>query len=135
VRDLANARLLPVRQSIGQFLSRYPVASLATGLKSVKLGHGSAVGAEARVLLGWIKDRLAACGASGEALDIAQSEAAPRAFSLGFAYDGAKTFSWKADIDSGHATFDADFGSGRTVMPATAALLAQENALSEAMFF
>ena len=32
VRDLAYARLLPVRQSVGQFLGRYPVESLAKGL-------------------------------------------------------------------------------------------------------
>jgi len=136
VRDLAFARLLPVRQSIGQFLGRYPVASLATGLKSVTLGHGAGVAAEARVLLNWIVDRIGACGAAGEAVALAPSGGlGPGAFDLSFAYEGGKSFSWKADTAAARATFDADFGSGRTVMPATAALLAPENALSEAMFF
>ena len=35
----------------------------------------------------------------------------------------------------GHAVFDADFGSGRTTLPAAVSLLSAENALSEAMFF
>jgi hypothetical protein len=60
---------------------------------------------------------------------------APRAFTLGFSYDDKRSFAWKADLATAHATFDADFGSGRTVMPASVALLSQENALSDAMFF
>jgi hypothetical protein len=136
VRDLAFARLLPMRQSIGQFLSRYPVASLSEGLTSVRLAHGSEVAAEARVLLGWVRDRIEASGASGEdAKAEASPGLAPRAFDLSFSYKGGKAFSWKADTASAHATFDADFGGGRTVMPAIASLLPQENALSEAMFF
>jgi hypothetical protein len=136
VRDLAYARLLPVRQSIGQFLSRYPTTSLSSGLTSVRLAHGAEVAAEARVLLGWVRDRIEASGARSEAARLEPSaDLAPRAFDLSFAYEGKKAFSWKADTASAHATFDADFGSGRTVMPAIASLLAQENALSEAMFF
>jgi hypothetical protein len=135
VRDLAFARLLPVRQSIGQFLSRYPVASLTAGLKSITLGHGADLAAEARILLGWINDRVGASGATGGFAKAASPEGAPGSFALSFAYDGGKAFTWKADLSTGRATFDADFGSGRTVMPATVALLPQENALSEAMFF
>jgi hypothetical protein len=87
------------------------------------------------VLLAWVRERIEASGARGESAEITGSEAAPRGFALSFAYDGGKAFSWKADIATAHAVFDADFGTGRTVMPATAGLLAQENALSEAMFF
>ncbi len=135
VRDLAFARLLPVRQSIGQFLSRYPVAALASGLASITLGHGADVGAEARILLAWIKDRIGAAGGVAASAKVTGPEGSPGSLALSFAYDGGKSFSWKADVASGHAIFDADFGTGRTVMPATVALLAQENALSEAMFF
>ena len=35
VRDLVYARLLPIRQSLGQFLSRYPMPALVDGLKTV----------------------------------------------------------------------------------------------------
>jgi hypothetical protein len=135
VRDLAYARLLPVRQSIGQFLGRYPIAWLANGLVSITLEHGADLGAEARVLLVWIKDRIGAAGAPAVPAKVAGPAGSSGSLALTFAYDAGKSFSWKADVKSGHATFDADFGHGRTVMPATVALLAQENALSEAMFF
>jgi Glucose-6-phosphate dehydrogenase subunit len=136
VRDLAYARLLPVRQSIGQFLSRYPAQALSEGLVSIKLSHGARVAAEARVFLGWVKDRLAECGAAGEAAAVEPSPGVPEAgFELVFAYSGKKSFRWAADMTAGHATFDADFGHGRTTMQVSAALLAPEAALSEAMFF
>jgi glucose-6-phosphate dehydrogenase assembly protein OpcA len=136
VRDLAFARLLPVRQAIGQFLSRYPAGALSGGLRSITLAHGADVVAEARVLFSWIKDRISDCGASGETFEIAQSqELAKTAFALSFAYGDKRFFRWKADLAAGHAAFDADFGAGRTTMPTTAALLPQENALSVAMFF
>ena len=136
VRDLAYARLLPVRQGIGQFLSRYPATAIAENLKSVELGHGAEVAAEARVLLAWVNDRLASCGApKGIGTLAAPATAKPRSFSLKFAYTDGKVFSWEADLASGQSTFDADFGSGKTSMPASVALLQPENALSEAMFF
>jgi len=135
VRDLAYARLLPIRQSIGQFLSRYPVAALSTGLKSIRLGHGADVAAEARILLAWVVDRVAAAGAPAGFPATAAPGGPPGSFELSFGYDGGKAFAWKADMATGRATFDADFGTGHTVMLATAALLLPENALSEAMFF
>ena len=45
VRDLAHARLLPVRQTIGQFLSAYAPAKLIEGLSGVTLVHTPAVAA------------------------------------------------------------------------------------------
>ncbi|HXQ82111.1 MAG TPA: glucose-6-phosphate dehydrogenase assembly protein OpcA [Opitutaceae bacterium] len=136
VRDLAFARLLPARQMIGQFLSRYRVEALAKGLKSITLSHGAEVSAEARVLMSWVRERIGACGATGETCSIGASpDLAPRAFALGFAYGDRRFFAWNADLASAHATLDGDFGSGRMTMPASIALLPQESALSEAMFF
>jgi hypothetical protein len=136
VRDLAFARLLPVRQMIGQFLSRYPVGSLSGDLRSITLAHGAEVSCEARVLLSWARDRIRACGAAGETFDLVPSADLPaRAFALTFAYGDRRFFACRADLASAHATLDADFGSGRTTMPASVALLSQESALSEAMFF
>jgi len=136
VRDLALARLLPVRHTIGQFLSRYPAEALARGLRSITLAHGTEVSAEARVLLAWVKDRLGDCGAVGEACELSQpADLAPRAFALSFVYGDKRFFAWNADLDSGHASLDADLGTGRTSMPAAVALLSPESALSEAMFF
>jgi hypothetical protein len=136
VRDLAFARLLPVRQAIGQFLSRYPADALSRGITSISLAHGAAITAEARVLLPWVRDRVDACGASGEGAELkASPKLAPAALALSFGYGDRRFFRWTANLATGRSAFAADFGGGRTVMPAPVKLLAQENALSEAMFF
>ncbi len=136
VRDLAYARLLPVRQSIGQFLSRYPMAGLCEGLRSVTLAHGSACAAEARVLIDWVRDRLSQSGPNGAAFAVSEpADLAPDALALGFAYDGSKFFSWTGNLAERHALFEADLGNGRTRLPAAVSLFSPENALSEAMFF
>jgi hypothetical protein len=159
VRDLAHARLLHVRQSLGQFLSRYPADVLVKDLKAVVLDYDPKFSAEARVLLAWVRERLEQCGATGVEFTLLPPEENSRfSFRLDFAYltenmrsayavaaaekrkpaaepPPAKFFSWEADLATSHAEFDADFGSGRTTLPASASLLPPETALSEAMFF
>ena len=136
VRDLVYARLLPIRQSLGQFLSRYPMPALVDGLKTVSLAHGPALAAEARVLLAWLRDRIGQCGETfAEFQLVAPAETAPTALVLDFIYNGSKSFAWRGDVGTGAAVFLADFGSGRTELHAAVSLLAPENALSEAMFF
>jgi hypothetical protein len=61
--------------------------------------------------------------------------AAPGACSVRFIYEGAKSFSWTADLAEGQSSFDADYGSGRMTLSSTTRLLAPEEALSDAMFF
>ncbi len=136
VRDLVYARLLPVRQSLGQFLSRYPMDVLNSGLKSVIVSHGAEEKAEARVLLAWVKERLDNCGDTRANFScIAPAGISPGVLALEFTYDGQKKFSWKGDFRAGHAAFAADFGSGRAELSTALSLLPPEAALSEAMFF
>lgn len=135
VRDLAYARLLPVRQSIGQFLSRYPMATLCEGLTKATVTYGETLTAEAAVLLAWVKNRIGQCGKNQAAFELTAGASSPTALSLAFIYAGAKAFAWSCDFATGHAQFEADFGTGRTTLPASATLLAPESALSEAMFF
>jgi hypothetical protein len=161
VRDLANARLLHVRQSLGQFLSRYPAEVLAKDLKVVVLDYDPQFLAEARVLLAWTRERLEGCGAGGVEFKLLTPQTPARhfSFSLTFAYLteemrlayataagekrkpanvpplAEKFFSWEADLATGYAQFDANFGTGRTTLPASVSLLPPETALSEAMFF
>jgi hypothetical protein len=136
VRDLVAARLLPVRQGLGQFLSRYPMEALCSGLGSVALEHGPGLAAEGRVLLGWFKDRIASCGRNQAVFSCAPAaDPKARVLAVSFRYEGGKAFSWRGDLDAGHALFEADFGSGKTTLPAAVSLLSPENALIEAMFF
>lgn len=136
LRDLVYSRLLPVRQTIGQFLARYEPAKLVDGLERVEITHGEKLCAEARVTNGWLRRRLAACGADLKSLEFVTRTDGEGKMALNFRYkEPAKFFSWQGDLGSRHATFEADFGSGRASLPAPVSLLSPELALSEAMFF
>ncbi|MSU24971.1 MAG: glucose-6-phosphate dehydrogenase [Opitutus sp.] len=139
LRDLVYSRLLPVRQTIGQFLSRYPAAALADGLRAVTVAHAAPLGAEGRVTLAWLRRRLVACGASAEKIPFELGPLANRAtgsLTVRFDYgDPARFFRWVGDFATGQALFEADLGNGHTTLPAAVSLLTPENALSEGMFF
>ena len=136
LRDLVYARLLPVRQSLGQFLSRYPTASLREGLRTVAVSPGATLVAEGRVLLQWLRDRMGQCGGNQAAyLVMAAPVVSTSTLRVMFTYADGKSFEWQGDVVTGTAHFKADFGRGRTELPAAVSVLAPENALSEAMFF
>ncbi len=139
LRDLVYSRLLPVRQTIGQFLASYPAATIAVGLRGVTVSHADALGAEGRVMLAWFGRRLADCGASAgsvafELAPLVNGAAGSLAVRFNYA-DAARHFRWSGDLATGQALFEADFGHGATTLPAAVSLLSPENALSEAMFF
>jgi glucose-6-phosphate dehydrogenase assembly protein OpcA len=136
LRDLVHARLLPVRQTIGQFLAGYAPATLVAGLETVEVSAGPELAAEARVLAAWLERRLTTCGAAAGAVAYRTKPADAGHFGVVFHYaDPQRSFRWTGDLRSGHATFEADYGHGRTCLRASVSLLAPENALSEAMFF
>ncbi|MEO7413726.1 MAG: glucose-6-phosphate dehydrogenase assembly protein OpcA [Opitutaceae bacterium] len=139
LRDLVYSRLLPVRQTIGQFLSSYPAAMLAGGLRAVTVSHAGALAAEGRVTLEWLRRRLAGCEANVDTLSFALTPLAKGtagSLAVRFEYaDAARFFRWSGDLATGHALFEADLGNGRTTLPAAVSLLMPEMALSEAMFF
>lgn len=138
-RDLVYCRLLPIRQSVGQFLAAYPPAKIIADLKGVTVTHDPALAAEARVLSAWLERRLTACGAPKEAISFTTKvRGANESGSLAIDFDYGKappSFRWRGDLTTGHAGFEADFGSGLTRLPAAVSLLSPENTLSEAMFF
>lgn len=135
VRDLVYARLLPIRQSVGQFLAAYEPATLVRGLTCVALTHAATLAAEGRVLAAWLQARLVACGAPGALVcTTAESDGGP-SFTLSFRYDDARFFHWRGDLVTGAGYFDADLGLGHTRLPAVVKLLAPDAALGEAMFF
>lgn len=138
VRDLAYTRTLPLRQNLGQFLSRYAPALIHGGLRQVTIRHAPPFAAEASCLLGWVKKGLARAGAevkTSSGFTVAPLDG-PDSFSMEFAYaDTKKIFHWSADLTKDHALFTGDLGTGRTTLEAGAHFLAPEAALSEAMFF
>ena len=137
IRDLVNARLLPVRQSLGQFLSGFEPARLVDGLQSVKLYHRERYAPEARVLLQWFQTRLKKCGLS-EACAGAVLPSAAKGIddcAVEFCYGDDRYFKWRADLTANHAEFAADLGQGRVELTTAMHLLAPAAALSEATFF
>jgi len=136
LRDLVFARLLPIRQTIGQFLSSYPPSALADGLLEVTLTSGRDLGAEGCVLGSWLAGRLRECGAAGPALTIHHRLGLAQVFTLEFRYaDPRRYFRWSGSLADGHARFAGDFGGGGATLPASISLLSPEAALNEAMFF
>lgn len=136
LRDLAYSRLLPVRQTVGQFLAGCEPSRLVDGLQGVTVVHGPALGAEASAALGWLKRRLAACGGSRDTVVFATEQGAENALGIRFAYAEAKKFfRWDADLNKRHARFEANFGASPVTLTTGASLLSPEMALSEAMFF
>src|SRR5688572_527733 len=133
IRDLVYSRLLPARQSIGQFLAAYPPGKLTEGLRSVTVSHAKNLSAEACVTLRWLRRRLDACGASTDAVQwnaVAFNAGEKGSLAVTFAYaEAARFFRWKGDLATSDALFEADFGSGRTRLSAAISLLAPETAL------
>ncbi|PAW68008.1 MAG: glucose-6-phosphate dehydrogenase [Opitutia bacterium Tous-C1TDCM] len=136
-RDLVYCRLLPVRQSLGQFLAAYAPAAIVADLGQVAVRHEPGLAAEGRVLLAWLKRRLTACGAADRVeFATALLPAGQGSLAVEFRYGVAgRSFRWQGDLATGQALFEADLGSGRTTLAAAVSLLAPEVALSEAMFF
>jgi hypothetical protein len=137
LRDLAYARLLPVRQSIGQFLAAYSPAVLSDQLREVTISHSSDLTAEARALVQWLRQRLVGCGAPEDLpINLVAIDKPSRGLGVQFAYtDARKSFRWTGDLVTQHALFEAALGETTTRLPAAVSLLIPEAALSEAMFF
>jgi glucose-6-phosphate dehydrogenase assembly protein OpcA len=137
VRDLAYTRTLPLRQNLGQFLSRYSPEQIGGGLTNVSLHFQGKYQAEANCLLGWVKKGLARGGAdlARTKFDVSVGQC-QGCFELRFSYaDPKKIFLWEANLDQNHAEFTGDLGAGRTKLAVGAHLLTPEMTLAEAMFF
>jgi hypothetical protein len=137
LRDLATARLLPVRQSIGQFLASYAPSVIAGSLQQVTVSHTPDLVAEADAMRRWLRPRLTDCGVPETVpITISPSTKPGRALGLEFGYgDATKSFRWTGDLATQQALFEATYAGAKTTLPAAVSLLAPEAALSEAMFF
>lgn len=137
VRDLAAARLLHIRQLLGQHLAGIEPARLAEGLDRVVARGTPGLCQEARALGAWARDALVRCGAApdlggtGEPLPAADNGL----LELEFHYHNGRYFRWRADFGIAAAGFDADFGRGRELHCAPVKLATPVIALGEALLF
>ncbi len=137
ISDLVYARLLPVRQSIGQFLSTFEPARLIDGLVSIQVSRRDDFVAESKVLIQWMKNKLADCGVRDESFECSATGNTEGASSIEikWSYETDRFFSWKADFVSGCTRIEADFGTGPVSLTSAVQLLSPEKALAEALFF
>lgn len=142
--DLAYARSLPYRQSIGQFLSRFEPSLLRDGLNSVVVKSSSALDGEAAGLLRWQRSCLKSCGFGCKESE--ESEAAfqldpsleeeEQGLSIDWIYgDEGRFFSWRFSCQTNVAQIKADFGKGRHTLNSHLNLPDFEESLAEALFF
>lgn len=137
VRDLAYTRTRPLRQTIGQFLSRYAPADIVGDLRGVAISHREDFAPEAAAMVGWLRKGLTRCGADADLIEFrVTGQNCPACFEIRFDYGtAAKQFVWSADLAERHAEFVGDLGHGLTKLTANARLLEPADALSEAMFY
>jgi glucose-6-phosphate dehydrogenase assembly protein OpcA len=136
VRDLALARLLPVRQGLGQFLSGISPDELVRGLRSGRVVHDQALAAEAVALERWLRERLIRCGANRDEVHLArEATTADSTLALHLSYEDSRRFDWRVNLADQHADFVSCLGGEERRLSARMTLLEPAAALAEAVFF
>tara|TARA_B110000003_G_scaffold271730_2_gene306381 strand:+ start:1744 stop:2730 length:987 start_codon:yes stop_codon:yes gene_type:complete len=143
VKDLAAARLLPVRQALGQYLSAYTVAEICDQLRGVRLVYHPDYRGEANCLLQWIQACIQLCGAEAAALDCqldwqlqaAESDDAIASLSLEFQYANDYHFTWVQQAAGNLGEIRAFLGKSDECIPTRVKPLSPAQALSEALLF
>ena len=141
VNDLAEARLLPVRQSIGQFLNQYSIHSICSGLKAVQISYSEALG-EGRALMEWIRSCLGECKTLEKDF-VHQPEFSLKKFEqesvytleVKFCYDNRKYFMFGKLKDGLRSEIKANLGESDEVVCTPIKSLSVEQTLAEAFFF
>jgi len=151
VRDLAAARLLPVRQAIGQYLSGYPIEELCRGLEWVRIRYASGKSGEGARLQEWIRDCLRDCGQCDDPASACPGQQACRALNaryelstcremdclltLEFGYDDERYFVWKLRNNGNVAQIEASLGKATEQLTTRVKALGVEQTIAEALLF
>lgn len=141
-RNLSYARLLPVRQTIGQVLSGFEPALLVDRLESAVLRCSEKHYREGGALSHWIFRCLEGCArVSGVSLPFSnlmvESVKGETAidFNLIFEYTDEKKLRFECNIASGTASLSGNMGRKEFSYTLRSGLLSPENTLAEAIFF
>lgn len=138
-RDLAHSRGLPLRQSVGQFLSAYDPALLVNGLTRISLKYRGNLKGEAHCLLAWAKGRLTDCAGkepfNPELVTEVLSDEDETSLLMEWSYDNGHQFHWWVNLDTELSVIKVNYGQGEQVHPLSMKLLAPAESLGEAFFF
>jgi hypothetical protein len=138
--DLATARTLPIRQVLGQFLSRFQLDDLRKGLLSVEVAHCQAFFGEAMALLEWQRHCLGmdvpGVANGCEFKTVGQpGSCVETALRIDWKYEDGRFLNMTMGEHNGSAQLTYDFGSGQDHATLQVACLPLDRALSEALFF
>lgn len=135
--DLADAALLPIKQNIGQFLSRYPSERICRGLQAVRVFELEASG-EGRSLLKWTRSCLDACkddlSFNPEFLPASIESDSAYSLRMEFAYDNGNYFKFGRFRDGLRSELKANFGGNDESVCVPIKTLTMEQTLAEAFF-
>jgi hypothetical protein len=137
VSDIADSRVLPLRQCIGRFLGSYDASLMADGLKEVRVFYAPRHHSEAASLLRWQASCLSECGARNITY-VLNDQAWQGCGTLAIEWEyhgGKKSFTWSYNRDSLTSRFEADWGQGPIHFVNALEYLSPEVALAEAFFF
>lgn len=141
VGDLARARLLPVRQAIGQYLSGFPIEAICHELETVTVRYCADRAGEGRRLVEWIKDCLGECGkcedcaARRAKYAIDSCPETDCALTLELHYRDGRRFLWKRLDDGKTARLESTLGRVEERLTTHVKTLAPEQEIAEALFF
>ena len=141
VGDLAAARLLPVRQAIGQYLSGYSIEQLCHGLESVQIRHAPDMKGEGHCLENWVKDCLGECNkcenctALKAEYDVDACNSPDCLLTLELRFDDDRYFRWKM-MSGGHlGLIEASLGKGQESLTTRVKTLGPQQTIAEALLF
>jgi hypothetical protein len=143
VGDLAMARLLPIRQAIGQYLSGYSIESLCHGLKTVSVRHSEVTSGEGMRLMEWIRDCLGDCEqcedcsalkAKYECYACSELEK-DCSLAMEFTYEDGRFFRWRKFAEGSMGEIHAMLGKEEEKISTRMKSLGPEQTIAEALFF
>lgn len=141
--DLAQARTLPIRQNLGQFLSNFRPASLVDGLLRVEVRARVGYKGEAYNLLEWLRKALAACAQRAGVGEMPISyrvgpleDTAANTLEVQWSYrQQTRYLEWEYNARAQTGRLACDFGIGRFQHPLHIEPLGKAQSLAEALFF
>ncbi|MGC6456053.1 MAG: glucose-6-phosphate dehydrogenase assembly protein OpcA [Coraliomargaritaceae bacterium] len=145
VYDLAKARILPVRQSIGQYLSGYSMETLCCGLERVEIHHVHSFRGEAAAIGAWVLGCLSHHKENPDAqrlqpsLEIlpcqANESTSKPSLSMTWIFSNENSFQWTMYEEGSRGQINSVFNQRSEKLSMHVRLLPLENALAEALFF